>query len=618
MRIFVLIASLFTLLSGFSAGGPRVDRIDPPNWWVDMKNDTLQLMAYGPGIARARVSVDYPGVTLTGTVALESDNYLLLYLTIAPGTAPGTFPITFADGKKRTTVDYTLKARETDPATHGGFDASDVLYLVMPDRFARGADSPDDVKAQASLRNKSVIDRADPNARHGGNLAGLREHLDYIDSLGVTAVWVNPVLTNDMPGGSYHGYATTDYYSIDPRFGSNGDWNDFISEAHDRGIKVVMDMIFNHSGSEHPWNLDRPGSDWFNYPDSFVQTNYRLSTLHDPYVSDYDLKRTVDGWFVEAMPDLNQRNHHLMKYLTQNSIWWIESSKIDGIRMDTHPYADFDAMAGWIRDVEREYPNFNIVGECWYGNEGGEAFWQKGSKVNPKGDPELPTVMDFVLSIKARDAFSGQTDRLSGLNEIYDHLALDYLFPDPSKILTFLDNHDTDRFLLEEPDSLGWWKQAMTFLLTSRGIPQIYYGTELLMNGSKEGSDGYVRRDFPGGFPGDGTNAFTREGRSNKQNEAFDFLSRLLNWRRGNDVIAKGSLKHFMPENGIYVYRRALDDKEVIVMINGNDTPVTTTMERTLEILPYGAERRDMLSGETITITPEMTFPSRAIYILEN
>lgn len=447
----------------------------------------------------------------------------------------------------------------------------------------------------------------------------MEQHLGYIDSLGVTAIWVNPVLENDMPGGSYHGYATTDYYRIDPRFGTNGQWRDFVGKAHDRGIKVVMDMIFNHSGSNHLWMKDMPSRDWYNFPDSAVTTNFRLSTLHDPYVSDYDKKRTVDGWFVTAMPDLNQRNPHLRRYLSQNSIWWIEDSGIDGIRMDTYPYADERAMASWIDDVMAEYPGFNIVGECWYGNEGGEAYWQRGSKVNPNGDPRLPTVMDFVLSIKARDAFKGQTDRLEGLNTIYDHLALDYLFPDPTHILTFLDNHDTDRFLLEEPDDLGWWKQAITFLLTSRGIPQIYYGTELLMNGTRAaGGDGNVRRDMPGGFPGDKTDAFTAAGRTDKQNEAFDFIQKLLQWRRGNEPIARGSLKHFMPENGLYVYQRRSGDKEVTVILNGNDSPVTTTMERTLEILPYGSQRRDMLTGETITISPEMTFSPRQILILEN
>lgn len=597
---------------------PKVDRIDPPYWWTGMKADTLQLMVYGPEIGKATPSLaPCPGVSIAETVRLDSPNYLLVYLRITDEARPCVLKLTFADGKRHTTVDYELRARTSRPEERVGFDTSDVLYLIMPDRFARGG-SVSDKEASRSLSHPVPVDRNNPNARHGGNIAGMKEHLGYIDSLGVTAVWVNPVLTNDMLGGAYHGYATTDYYAIDPRFGSNADWADFVADAHSRGIKVVMDMIFNHSGSSHPWMADRPTADWFNFPDEFVQTNYRLSTVHDPYVSDYDKARTVDGWFVESMPDLNQRNPHLMRYLIQNSIFWIEDSKIDGIRMDTHPYADERAMAGWIRDVMREYPNFNIVGECWYGTEGGEAYWQKGSKVNPNGDPELPTVMDFVLSIKARDAFSGQTDRLSGLNAIYDHLALDYLFPNPSGILTFLDNHDTDRFLLEEPENLGWWKQAMTFLLTSRGIPQIYYGTELLMNGSKEGSDGFIRRDFPGGFPGDSINAFTAGGRTEMQNEAYDFLSRLLRWRKGNDVIARGSLKHFMPENGIYVYQRKLGDKEVTVMLNGNDAPRTVTMERTLEILPYGSVRRDMLTGRTVTITPEMTFAPREILILEN
>lgn len=604
--------------AAFAAKPLKIDRVEPPFWWTGMANDTLQVMLTGQGIGTASVEMTpKEGVRLLDTVRLESPNYLLLYLEVGDAATPGNVTFTLTEGKRRAKVNYELRARRREPAKVKGFDTSDVLYLIMPDRFARGGETTDR-DASRSLRFPVPVDRNDPNARHGGNIAGMRDRLGYIDSLGVTAVWVNPVLTNDMPGGAYHGYATTDYYNIDPRFGSNEEWTAFVDDAHSRGIKVVMDMIFNHCGSEHPWMADRPTRDWFNFPDSFVQTNYRLSTLHDPYVSDYDRKRTVDGWFVESMPDLNQRNPHLMRYLIQNSIWWIENSGIDGIRMDTHPYADERAMAGWIRDVMREYPAFNIVGECWYGTEGGEAYWQKGSKVNPNGDPELPTVMDFVLSIKGRDAFKNQTDRLGGLNAVYDHLALDYLFPNPSGILTFFDNHDTDRLLLEEPDNLGWWKQAMTFLLTTRGIPQLYYGTEILMNGSKEGSDGFVRRDFPGGFPGDTTDAFTAAGRTDKQNEAFDFLSRLLNWRKGNDVIARGTLKHFMPENGIYVYQRRLGDKEVTVMLNGNDTPVTTTMERTIEILPYGSVRTDALTGKKLTIEPEMTFPARAIYILEN
>ena len=620
MKKLIISLSLLASLAATAAkpSSPQINSVEPPYWWTGMANDTLQIMLSGPRIGLTETSMKpYEGVSLIESVKLDSPNYLLLYLTVSDTAKPGVLDFTFSDGKKKAALRYELKERSKAVKAQG-FDASDVLYLIMPDRFAR-AGATTDAEASRGLEYAVEVDRADLNARHGGNIAGMEQHLGYIDSLGVTAIWVNPVLENDMPGGSYHGYATTDYYRVDPRFGTNGQWRDFVGKAHDRGIKVVMDMIFNHSGSNHRWMKDMPSRDWYNFPDSAVTTNFRLSTLHDPYVSDYDKKRTVDGWFVTAMPDLNQRNPHLRRYLSQNSIWWIEDSGIDGIRMDTYPYADERAMASWIDDVMAEYPGFNIVGECWYANEGGEAYWQRGSKVNPNGDPRLPTVMDFVLSIKARDAFKGQTDRLEGLNTIYDHLALDYLFPDPTHILTFLDNHDTDRFLLEEPDDLGWWKQAITFLLTSRGIPQIYYGTELLMNGTRAaGGDGNVRRDMPGGFPGDKTDAFTAAGRTDKQNEAFDFIQKLLQWRRGNEAIARGSLKHFMPENGLYVYQRRSGDKEVTVILNGNDSPVTTTMERTLEILPYGSQRRDMLTGETITISPEMTFSPRQILILEN
>lgn len=602
-------------VSLMATAAPEISKVDPPYWWTGMEQDTLQIMIQGKDIRDAQVSVDYPGVKLIDAIRLDSPNYQFVYLLVGDDAKPGEMKIAFTQDGKKKTIYYELKARDRAPEEYVGFDSSDVLYLIMPDRFADG--NPDNNNV-ASLKHKSPVNRQNHNGRHGGDIKGISDHLDYIDQLGVTAIWVNPVLENDMRGGSYHGYATTDYYRIDPRFGTNQEWQQLVADCHARGIKVVMDMIFNHCGSDHPWFTDRPSKDWFNFADGYVQTNYRLSTLHDPYVSDYDKRRTVDGWFVQSMPDLNQRNPHLMKYLVQNSIWWIESSKIDGIRMDTHPYADLEQMAGWIAAVMREYPKYNIVGECWYGSEGGEAFWQKNSYVNKGVDSNLPTVMDFVLSIKAREAFSSQTDRLTGLNAMYDHLALDYLFPNPQGILTFLDNHDTDRFLLEMPENLGWWKQALTFLLTTRGIPQIYYGTELLMYGSKEGSDGYVRRDVPGGFPGDSISAFTAEGRTPMQNEAHSFLSKLLNWRKANDVIAYGSLKHFMPENGIYTYSRRLGDKEVVVMLNGNDSEVTRTMERTLEVLPVGSQWRDMLTGENIVIADEMTFAPRQIYILEN
>ena len=617
-KFFATIASSVAAFSMMAA--PQIDIVDPPYWWTGMENDTLQIMIHGDDIRDCHVNVDYPGVKLLDVARLDNPNYQFLYLLVTDEAQPGTINITLNDLKLRrnsqAVIPYELRQRDANARDIKGFDASDVLYLIMPDRFADG--NPDNNR-NINLKNDVKDDRSNPNGRHGGDIKGITDHLDYIENLGVTAIWVNPVLTNDMPGGTYHGYATTDYYNIDPRFGTNQEWNNLVDQCHKRGIKVVMDMIFNHSGSEHIWFTDRPSRDWFNFPEGYQQTSYRLSTVYDPYVSNYDRRLTTDGWFVESMPDLNQNNPHLMTYLIQNSIWWIESSKIDGIRMDTHPYAFAQPMAQWIDAVEREYPNYNIVGECWYGTEGGEAYWQRGSKVSDI-NTNLPTVMDFVLSISARKAFSEQTDPWNGLNTIYDHLALDYLFPNPQKILTFLDNHDTDRFLLEEPQDLGWWKQALTFLLTSRGIPQLYYGTELLMHGKKEGSDGYVRLDFPGGFPGDAVNAFTPEGRTPMQNEAHDFLAKVLNWRKGkaNEVIANGTLKHFMPTNGIYLYERRLGDKQVIVMLNGNDNELLVEMDRYNEIMPIGTTMRDMLTGTSITIDDEMTFAPRAIYILEN
>lgn len=616
MKRFSLLAA--ALMAGASLFGakkaPMVTNVEPPYWWVGMANDTLQVMLTGPDIAQASAEVDYSGVKLDRQISLDSPNYKLLYFTIAPDAKPGKMPIRLNLNGRKHTLDYELKARDMKGEDYEGFSAADVLYLLMPDRFAQG-----DVVAATDLEYNDAPDRTQPSTRHGGNLKGIADKLDYLDSLGITAIWSCPVLENDMPGGSYHGYATTDYYRIDPRFGTNADWQELIAQAHKRGIKVVMDMIFNHSGSNHPWMKDMPSKDWYNHPEGNELTNFRLSTIHDPYVSDYDLDHTVNGWFVSAMPDLNQKNPHLMKYLIQNSIWWIESSKINGIRMDTYPYADMQGMAQWAADVLKEYPNFNIVGECWYGNEAGPAFWQSGSKINPV-ETNLPTVMDFKYNIDREKMFFEETDPWNGLNHVYDHLALDYLYPDPQHILTFLDNHDTDRFLPEMPDSLGVWKQALAFLLTSRGIPQLYYGTELLMNGTKKISDGYIRLDMPGGFPGDKVDAFTREGRTDMQNEAWDYLSRLLQWRRGeaNDVIAKGTLKHFMPQNGIYAYERRLGDKQVVVLLNGQSEPNTVTMERTVEILPYGKTMRDLVSGKDVTITEEMTFAPRQVMILQN
>ena len=578
-----------------------------------MKNPELQLMVYGDNIATYRPTVDYPGIKIKSSVALESPNYLIVYLDVA-GAKPGKFDITFSSGKKNIRYAYELRQRKPNATQIKGFDSSDVLYLIMPDRFANG--NPDN--DQIPLRHAYKVDRDNPNARHGGDLAGIKQHMDYIEDLGVTAIWLNPVLENDMEGGSYHGYATTDYYRVDPRFGTNEEYVDLIDDAHKRGMKVVMDMIFNHCGSDHPWMKDIPSKDWFNHLDNYVQTNHDKEVYFDPYASDYDRDRMLNGWFVPSMPDLNQKNPHVAKYLIQNSIWWIEYSGVDGIRQDTYPYADKTMMREWCEAVETEYPDYNIVGEAWMNYTIGSAYWQKGSRLNFDGeDSGLKTVMDFRLMGIASQAFHQKKD---GLQTIFEHMCYDYVYPDIYHVLRFLENHDTDRFLPALPESiedLYAFKQGMTFLLTIPGIPQLYYGQELLMNGNKSKGDGYVRLDVPGGWPGDTRNEFTAEGRSAVQNEAWNFLRTILHWRKGNDVIAHGQMKHFMPDNGVYVYERRLGERSAIVIMNGQDEPVNLSLDRYAEILRGKTSGKDILTNRTIPLQKELSLSSKEILILE-
>jgi len=591
----------------------KIDKTEPAFWWSGMKNSELQILLYGPNIAPAQVATATPGVRVTKVVPAESPNYLFVYLDLKEAKA-GFIDLKLIRGKEKKTIRYELKARTVDPESRRGFTTSDVLYLVMPDRFANGNPANDNLKMRYVTVN---TDRADPNARHGGDMAGIEQHLDYISDLGVTAIWLNPVLENDMPGGSYHGYATTDYYNIDPRFGSNADYIRLIEKTHQKGMKVVMDMIFNHCGSEHIWMKDKPFADWFNFPDKYVQTNHAKNVNYDPYCAEYDKKKMFDGWFVETMPDLNQRNPHLARYLIQNSIWWVEYAGIDAIRQDTYPYADYRMMADWAKELMTEYPNFNMVGEAWLNYSPATSYWQSKSTLNKTGETYLKTVMDFPLTGIAHDAFHKETDWDNGLARIYEHLALDFIYPDVKNLLVFLENHDTDRFLTDMPKDNAVFKQAYTFLLTSRGIPQLYYGAEILMNGTKKESDGWVRRDFPGGWPGDATNAFVASGRTAQQNDAFDFLRKLLNWRKGNDVIAKGSLKHFAPRNGIYVYLREFGNKKVLVMLNGKSTDNKTSTEQYTEAIGSATRGRDVLTGRMVSLVGEIALSPRESLVLE-
>ncbi len=623
-KIFLLITlALYTTMMNAAV---KVDRIDPTFWYAGMKNPTVQLMLYGKNVKQAEVTTDYPGATIERIVRLDSPNYLLVYLNLS-GAQPGEMTLK-VDGKK---VKYQLKQREKAGAERHGFTNEDVLYMLMPDRFASGSSDNDQIKGMNAYKN----DRTQPSLRHGGDLEGIRQHLDYFNQLGVTALWFTPVLENNSPDNNgfstYHGYATTDYYRVDPRFGTNEEYKRLTDEAHAKGLKIVMDMIFNHCGLEHPWVEDMPTRDWLNTPewlekakqegkketnDLYLQTSYKLTPVLDPYASKVDLKETVDGWFVPSMPDLNQKNPHVMTYLIQNSIWWIETVGIDGIRMDTYPYADAAAMAEWMRQLNEEYPNFNVVGETWVTEPAYTAAWQGGSKV-AKINSNLKSVMDFSFFDKLNMAKNEETDDWwKGYNRIYNSFVYDYLYPNPSSVMAFIENHDTDRFLGNGRDTLAL-KQALALLLTVNRIPQLYYGTEVLMNGTKEVTDGNVRKDFPGGFPGDTHNAFTAEGRTKAENAMFNWLSRLLHWRKGNSVITKGSQTQFIPYQGVYVIARQYNGRTVLTVLNGKSTAATMQVKRYAEVIGSNARVKDVLTNRYYDLSKDVELRPRQVLVLE-
>ncbi len=586
----------------------KIQKAEPAFWWSGMKNPELQILLYGTDIATDSVSITASDIRVKEIVKLQNPNYLLLYLDLSE-TALQQFDIRLTKNGEQTIIPYQIKAREKDSSAREGFHASDVLYLVMPDRFANGNPENDVVPGM----RESKVDRADMYARHGGDLKGIKDHLDYFTDLGVTAIWLNPIQKNDMGGGSYHGYAITDYYEVDPRFGDNEEFRQLVRAAHEKGLKIVMDMIFNHCGSEHFFFKDKPSDNWFNFQDHFVQTGYQTMPQMDVHRSDYDKVKNVDGWFTRSMPDLNQRNRHVASYLIQNSIWWIEYAGINGIRQDTHPYADFDMMARWCRAVNAEYPDFNIVGETWVGSNVGVSFWQKDSKVAYPRNSCLPSVMDFPLMNIMSSAFGWN----NGLASIYDYLSQDIVYADPMNLLVFLDNHDTSRFYKVPPTGdLNRFKQALAFLLTVRGIPQIYYGTEILMAADKSEGDGALRRDFPGGWAGDKQNAFTPSGRTLLQNEAYTYVSKLLNWRKGNDAIGKGSFKHFITQNEVYVYERKYGNHSVVVFLNGSEADRTVDLAPYQEVLP-ARRAYDLLDGRHVELQGSVSLKGKGVLILE-
>ena len=608
----IVVVSILAATTAKAKKNEVIDFVHPLCWYSGMENPVFQLLIHGDNISELTPALENAdGLAIEEVVKVENPNYLILYIN-TKGAAPRQFQVKLSNGKRKATFDYELRQKER--YDRKSFDASDVVYLLMPDRFANGTRENDVVKGM----RETVCDSNIPMARHGGDLKGMTDRLDYLAELGITAIWPTPVLENDMEVESYHGYAITNYYNVDPRFGTNEDYRNFVSQAHQRGIKVIKDLVFNHCGSFNPLFTDMPQKDWFNFDGQYVQSSYRTAAVADVNASQFDRTRTVDGWFVKTMPDWNQKNRLVRDYLIQTSIWWIEYAKIDGIRQDTYPYCDFDAMVEWCERIEKEFPGFNIVGEAWINNNVGVSVWQKDSKLASRNS-KLKSVMDFPLMSLLNYVCDENTDAWDhGFARLYEYLGQDGVFADTNHLLTFLDNHDTDRFQKNEvmANDTTRYKQALSLLLTLRGIPQLYYGNEVGMAANKSKGDGALRQNFPGGWPGDANDAFSPEGRTDLQNWYYNTTRNLLQWRKTNEAVHYGKLTHFHVRDGVYVYARTYKGKTVTVLINGTKDSATIQLEPYQEVLP-AKSALNIINHQTVNLNQTLVLRPKEVIILD-
>ena len=611
-KIPLFVICLFILRAAFPQ--VAIDHVEPPNWWVNMKNNSLQLLVHGKDIGKTKAYLDYKGIKVKSSTS-TGKNYLFVDLSITNITKPGTITINFKENEKDSALisyKYELKARTKESAKRQGFNTSDMMYLIMPDRFANGDPNNDDMPGMLEK-----ADRTNPNGRHGGDIKGMADHLGYLQKLGVTTLWCTPLLENNMPAQSYHGYATTDLYKVDPRFGTNESYRDMVILAHSRGIKVVMDIVFNHFGTNSYWMKDLPQKDWIHEWPEFTRSNFRGGVISDPYRSQYDEKKMSDGWFDTSMADFNQKNPYVARYLIQNSIWWIEYAGLDGLRQDTYPYSDKDFMAEWLKQLRNEYPNLNVVGEAWINYPPQVSYWMD-NKTNKDGyRSNLSHVFDFPLMGAIQKAFTENEGWDTGMARLYELLSQDFLYSDPTHLITFADNHDIERMypVLKTVDNV---KMALAFLATTRGMPLIYYGTEALSDrGTLQGDPG-KRKDFPGGWPGDTANMFTRENLSSDQKDILDFTSTLFTWRKSNKTVQDGKLTHYIPEDGIYVYFRTLGKESVMVIVNNNEKYLKTVATgRFAENLNGFKTGKDVLTGSQIKDLSKIEVPAKSVKIIE-
>jgi len=618
--IFFIILSVNNLNS-------QIDIVHPPNWWIGFENQELQILVKGEKISNYDVSIDYPGINLKKIHKADSPNYLFIDLNISNKTKPGTFKIKFKNETGDLIHDYKLDNKRVLKEQNNGFDSSDVVYLITPDRFANGDYSNDIVKGLKEDR----INREDNYARHGGDLKGITKNMEYINEMGFTALWLNPVLINDMKEGSYHGYATTDYYTVDPRFGTLSDYLDFSEKAKKNNIKLIKDIIVNHCGLYHWWMDDLPFNDWLNYQEIYlksndetiekntVYSNHRRSTIQDTYAAEVDYRGMLDGWFVPTMPDLNQRNEFMAEYLIQNSIWWIETLNLSGIRQDTYPYAEKEFLTNWAGRIMEEYPKFNIVGEEWSYNPIRIAYWQDGTNNKDGYKSNLKSTMDFAMQKAIFEGISENENWNTGLIKIYESLSNDFYYEDPESLLVFNDNHDMSRIYTQMKEDISKTKMAVGLMLILPRIPQILYGTEILMQDTaKPGDHGLIRSDFPGGWDNDETNAFTGKNLKKDQLEMQNYLKTVLNFRKKSKAIHSGKTLHYAPINGIYVISRKNDDETVLCIINKNNFDKELNLDRFHELKINNTILTEIYTGEKFIWKDKITLKKNSSIILTN
>lgn len=608
-------ACSFPHISQAQSISPRyqIEHLEPRSWWVGMRNTSLQIMVHGHKLAELSPSLHYPGVRIKKYASQGNPNYLFIDLEIAETASAGSFALVFSKaGKRQLSLTYTLQARRANSAQRQGFTPADAIYLLVPDRYANGDPSND---SQPTLSEKPQ--REDAGGRHGGDIAGIEQHLDYVSGLGFTMLWPTPLLENNQKTYSYHGYGATDFYQVDARFGSNTAYRELVRKAKQVGMGVIHDVVLNHIGIAHWWMQDLPSKDWLNFPNDYTETNHVRTTVQDPHAAQSDRVKFSSGWFVPSMPDLNQRNPYLATYLIQNTLWWIEYADLSGLRADTYSYSDKDFLARWSHAVMQEYPHMNIVGEEWSMNPSIVAYWQNGKHNQDGYRSYMPSMMDFSvyenLHTSLIDGASGKAD----LNKLYLAIANDFIYAAPENLTIFDGNHDSPRLFSELGEDPALTKMAMIMLATLRGIPQMYYGSEILMTSPTQRDDGKVRGDFPGGWKNDAVNAFTARGLSPTQKEQQDFVRTLFNWRKNEPVVHSGKMIHFVPENNCYVYFRVLGERKIMVLVNRNEGNLAIALDRFQEVIGNANRARDVLTQAMMPLEKTLAIAGKTALILE-